>query len=221
MAKLQPKRLKTSAKKANFPKESLLVRIGVGGHGEKINVYPSLTARPSKFSQRGLPQLERHHQTKQKQYKQMPNTFLAIYFFSLINIVTCGSWGRFAVWLPGGGFSPGNPPVLLLHAWHNITMFSMPGEHHQALSTKSKGAAMGTSSSSLGLRRRALQERAPAEQKKFSPRQNAFPISPPLPWVDVKLFAKLEVSPMENSERIQRMKQLHSLKVTGVEFDGR
>lgn len=106
MAKLQPKRLKTSAKKANFPKESLLVRIGVGGHGEKINVYPSLTARPSKFSQRGLPQLERHHQTKQKQYKQMPNTFLAIYFFSLINIVTCGSWGRFAVWLPRGGVQP-------------------------------------------------------------------------------------------------------------------
>lgn len=145
-------------------------------------------------------------------------------FFSLINIVTCGSWGRFAVRLPGGGgggVRPGNPPVLLLHAWHNITMFSMPGEHHQDLSTESKGAAMGTSSSSLGLRRRALQERAPAEQKKFSPRQNAFPISPPLPWVDVKLFAKLEVSPMENSERIQRMKQLHSLKVTGVEFDGR
>lgn len=69
---------------------------------------------------------------------------------------------------------------------------------------QSTGAAMGTSSSSLGLGTAASQESLQLSTQDFP--QDKMPFffffSPPH-WIDGKLFAKLEISPMEKSARIQ------------------
>lgn len=48
-------------------------------------------------------------------------------FFSFLNMVIWGHRGGLLGDIPGD-VSPGNPPALLLHTQHNITMLSTPGE---------------------------------------------------------------------------------------------
>lgn len=151
-------------------------------------------------------------------------SFLLLFLFFFKH---CHLWGMEEVCSPTSSGSS----ALGTHQHYSCTHgtvwphYLCPGGHPQAPSTQSKGATMGTTAtpraSGEQLCRKGLQLSAwdfPQDKMPF--------LSPSLPpihthWVDGKLLAKREVSPVEKSERIQRVKQLHSLKVTGVEFDGR
>lgn len=171
---------------ASFSKGSLLARVGAGGHGRRRDVYSSPIAGPSIFTQRGLSRMERHHQPKQKLNKQMLNIFHEIFLFFIIIFIFLKTLSF--VGHRGGlqsdflrEFSPGNPPALLLHTRHGVTTLSVPRGAPPSPQHTEQRSSHGNYSSSSGLRRAALQEGAPAERMRFSPRQNAFPIPLPPP----------------------------------------